>query len=374
MPDQPVSANDDKVIEGDEDTKKEDSYSSGLYPRSITKADIDIGEDKFSVFEFLRKMKQKKIEMDPEFQRNEVWNNKQRSRFIESILMNIPLPPLYLNQDISGNYIVVDGLQRLSTIRDFCPETVEGFRLTDLVALPELNGKSFNQLSSELQSKIEDKMIHVFVIKPSVPILMVYDIFSRINTGGSPLSRQEIRNCLFIGKATRLLKALAEDETFMQAIDYGIAPTRMKDREAALRCLAFKILDYEKEYDNDMDKFLGNALDKINKMSNNEIEELKGDFIRVMTRTFELYQYGNFRIPTDSTRGRINIAVMESVCHFFSAQTDEFIKANKKRLIKNYKSLLEDEDYLDAVSVSTGDKRRVNARFRLSREILGNVT
>lgn len=91
---------------------------------------------------------------------------------------------------------------------------------------------------------------------------VVYDIFERVNTGGTQLNRQEIRNCIFAGKATKLLKKLSEQEYFKQAIDYGFSPKRMKDRELILRYLAFKIFDDNEDYQGDMSDFIEEAMKK----------------------------------------------------------------------------------------------------------------
>ena len=362
----------ERPLETDEDTLEQDLYDGSLYPYSIDKKDIEVKEDKFSVYELLRKLRQGKLIIDPEFQRNRVWSPTQQSRFIESILLNLPLPPIYLNQDKTGNYIIIDGLQRLSSLNDFMPEKGQGFKLKELRAMPKLNDKGFKDLG-DLQTDIEDKNFMIYIIKPTVPIKIVYDIFNRINTGGTQLNRQEIRNCIYLGKATRLLKKLAKSEIFRKAIDNGISPKRMKDREAVLRYLAFTIFDFEKDYKNDMDDFLGNALKEINRMNDDQINELKKDFERVMSLSYDFFGRYNFRFPSDTGRGTINIAILESVSYFFSNADDKFLIKNKRKIISNFQNLLKDNDYIDAVRHSTGDTKRVINRFRKAQEILGAI-
>ena len=229
----------DDVLVDDADTAKEELYKNGsLYPYDMPE-EVDIGNAEFSVFEWLRKLEKNQLEINPEFQRHLVWSDKQKCRFIESVLLNIPLPPIYVNEDTSGKFIIVDGLQRTTTLRDF---TASEFRLKHLEVLKNLNGKSFQDLDFKLQAKIEDKQLRIYIIKPKVPISMVYDIFNRINTGGTQLNRQEIRNCIFIGKSTRLLKELSEQDFFKEAIDFGISSKRMKDREAILRFFAIRLI------------------------------------------------------------------------------------------------------------------------------------
>ena len=360
---------DDKVLTDDSDTEEYDGYEDGsIYPYDMPE-EVDVREDSQTVFEWMRKLDREVIISNPEFQRKLVWKPKQKSLFIESVLLNIPLPPLYVNQRKDGKYILVDGLQRTTTLHEFMNNK---FLLSNLRVLTKLNDKKFSELTEELQTKVEDKKLFVYVMKPSVPLNMVYDIFHRINTGGTQLTRQEIRNCFFIGQATEILKELAGSSEFRLAIDNGISSTRMKDREAVLRCLAFRVLDYKTEYKNDMDAFLGKAMECLNKMNPVDIQRYKEEFKCAMEVTYEFFDKENFRLPTESTRGRINIALIESISYFFAENTRDFLHKNKQKILENYEELLKHSEYVDAVRVSTGDTRRVNARFDLATKILGN--
>ncbi|MBD2148605.1 DUF262 domain-containing protein [Pseudanabaena sp. FACHB-1277] len=365
--------NENEIIETDDDTLEEDQGEEGLYPYDPTEADIDIREDPQTVFELMRKYDHGKLIIEPDFQRNLVWERTQQSKFIESVILNFPIPPFYVNQTREGKYIVVDGLQRTSTLYEFVNN---GFKLQGLEALKKLNGYSFSDLknlSGDYQTKIEDKKLNLYVIRPSVPSKVVYDIFNRINTGGTNLQRQEVRNCIFLGKSTQLLKELAESDEFKVAINQGISPKRMKDREAVLRYLAFRIFDYEKDYQGDMSNFLETAMKKINTMKSSEIESLKDDFQRVMNITYEFFGKRNFRLPTNQTRGKISIAIFESVAYFFSIKEDLFLKQHKTQIIDNFERLIKNADYLDSVKNATSSKAKVISRFNLAQEILGDI-
>ena len=148
----------------------------------------------------------------------------------------------------------------------------------------------------------------------------------------------------------------------------------MKDQEAVLRYLAFKIFDYKLDYKGDMSDFLEQAMRKINvALSDENINQLKQDFKRVMIWTFDYFGNRNFRFPTTGTRGRINIAMLESIAYFFSQQTDDFLKQYKKQIQKNFEVLLKDAQYIDAVRYSTGNKEKVITRFDRVQEILGHI-
>ena len=361
------------VIETDDDTLEEDQGEEGLYPYDPTEADIDIREDPQTVFELMRKYDNGKLIIEPDFQRNLVWERTQQSKFIESVILNFPIPPFYVNQTREGKYIVVDGLQRTSTLHEFVNN---GFKLQGLEALKKLNGYSFSDLknlSGDYQTKIEDKKLNLYVIRPSVPSKVVYDIFNRINTGGTNLQRQEVRNCIFLGKSTQLLKELAESDDFKIAINQGISSKRMKDREAVLRYLAFRIFDYEKDYQGDMSNFLETTMKKINTMKSSEINSLKDDFKRVMNITYEFFDKKNFRLPANQARGRISIAILESVAYFFSIKDDSFLKQQKIKVIANFERLIKNADYLDAVKNATSSKAKVISRFKLAQEVLGDI-
>jgi len=357
-----------EIIEFDIDTIDIDGniYES-LYPYDPSFSDIEMLETPFTVFEYLRKYKQGKIIIQPDFQRNLVWTNEKKSRFVELILLNFPLPPIYLNETINGKYLIIDGLQRTTAIYQFYNNEIV---LSNLEALPQYNKYHFNEFPDALKSKFEDKKLTIYILKPSTPMKVVYDLFNRINTGGTQLNRQEVRNCIFIGKSTKLLKELSEKEYFKEAISYGIKDTRMKDREAVLRYISFRWFDYKKEYSGDLSNYIENVMKKINTIDDDTIDKMRNDFKRVMKWTYKIWKNANFRIPTEHTRGMINIAVFESVCNYIASKTDIFLDKNKIQIKKNYSKLITNPEFYESVTRSTGNKQRVFDRFRLANEIL----
>lgn len=359
-----------KYILNDGEIEFDDDAKYGIYPIDIEDT-IDIKDDKFSVFEYIRKVNDGKIVMNPDFQRNEVWTIEQKSQLVESTMLEIPIPAFYMKKDAQGRLIVVDGLQRTLALRDFLNDS---FRLYGLNALNKVNGYTCSEMRkdeklSNLITRVEDRQLLFYVISKDTPMSIVYDIFNRINTGGTKLERQEIRNCIFIGHSTRLLKELSGEIAFKEAIDGGISAKRMKDREAALRCIAFTILDYKKTYVRSMDEFLERAMRKLNKLSLVEVEDIKKRFLSIMKQTLHVFGMANFRIPSDYTRGRINIAVMETIYYVFykKAELGQTIDNNLMR--QSFQTLLKDSEYLDAVRNSTGSPYKVTTRFELARKI-----
>jgi hypothetical protein len=359
------------IVQDDADTDEEVDSNNDEINGAMDYGEIDVREDNQTIFEWARKLDRELIITDPDFQRNVVWKLSQKSQFIESVLLNIPLPPIYVNQNAQGKYILVDGLQRTTTLYEF----IKGkFRLSGLIRLRKLNGHTFQSLDPSYQIKIEDRKLFVFVIKPSASLDAIYDIFYRINTGGTQLNRQEIRNCLYIGESTRLLKSLAESTEFTMATDNGFSPIRMKDREAVLRCIAFANFDYENDYRGDMDEFLGHIMEELNKRAKDLdfYNRIRQQFLHVMQRTYDVYGEANFRPPTDDGRNRINIALMESVYRFFALkEKGPARETNNKRLLRNYELLCKDTEFIDAIQRATSGRQRVLIRFNKAMEILG---
>ncbi|MEY4926790.1 MAG: hypothetical protein RI894_1226, partial [Bacteroidota bacterium] len=366
------------VIEFDEDTAvQETDTDKKPFPYDPTKADIDIREEKVSIYEYMRRYKRGLLKINPDYQRNLVWTPYQKIRFIESIVLNFPLPPIYLNQKVDGSFVIIDGLQRTNTLIEF---TTGKFALKSLDKLPDLKDKYFGELPNAYQAKIEDKQLFLYILKPSVPISIVYELFDRINTGGTPLNKQEVRNSIFEGKATILLKELAQAERygFQKATDNGVSAVRMKDQEIILRYLSFRWFDYKKDYTGDMSDFVEKGMQKINDFPDSEIVHLKTDFERVMRLTFEFFGTKNFRLPTTTApstanygRGAINFSLFETVCYFFSTETDDFLIKNKDRITQNFNVLLQDSTFLDAIKTSTNAKSKVISRFDTAKQLLG---
>ncbi len=338
-----------------------------IYPLNY-KETLDISEDKFSVFEYLRKIKSGKIKMNPDFQRNVVWKPRQKSRFIESTILQIPIPPFYMKRRSDGSLVIIDGLQRTTALSEYLNNE---FALCDLEALSELNDKTFHDLEewdSTVSTKIEDKQLMFYILGTSVPMVAVYDIFNRINTGGTRLERQEVRNCVFIGNATAFLKRIVDAETFKKAIDGGISDNRMKAREAILRCIAF-VVQPVSSYQGSIDEFLEKAMKKLNAMSSIEIGDLERKTLQTFDLTYEFFGKTNFRIPGRNTRGRINVAVMEVIFNcFWEKESSDFPK--KSIVVRSFENLLKDNAFLDSFRISTSSKNGVKTRFELAHQYL----
>ena len=229
-----------------------------------------IRNEQRTVFDVVRRIDKGSFVMDPDFQRAFIWNEDKQSRLIESVLMRIPLPVFYLAEDDQGRMIVVDGLQRLTTFHRFLNNELK----LKLPSQTELKGKYFKDLSPKLQNRVEDCNLVLYIVDTKVPERARLDIFERVN-GGVPLTRQQMRNCLYMGGATRFLREEAATDLFKQATGGSLRSDTMRDREFVNRFCAFQLLDIG-TYSNtgEMDEFLARALKQMNQLSEGQTQAL----------------------------------------------------------------------------------------------------
>lgn len=223
----PVEHDDELDIKGQEEGK--------VYPMSGIKVDKGF----YSLFELKRRYDAtpKRIILDSDFQREDIWRRENKGELVESVLMGLPLPIFYFNQDKFGNLIVVDGRQRLTALFSYMNDD---YKLNNLKILSGVNNKKFSKLSPVQRTRIEDFQIQAHVIMPPTPDRIKFDIFDRVNRGGMRLNRQEMRNALYQGEATRLLKRLSESEAFRLATGNAFShEKRMKDKYILTRFITF---------------------------------------------------------------------------------------------------------------------------------------
>jgi hypothetical protein len=339
----------DDLIDLNENLDSDDEHLSveynikgdeGIYPH----ANIKVDREQYSIFELNRKYtkNQTQLILDPDFQREFVWTLKQKSELIESVLMGIPLPMFYLNETKDGKLVVVDGRQRLSTFFSFMNNE---FKLKELRILPELNGKDFDGLNGKLgklQANLEDFQIIAQVIKPPTPDRIKFDIFDRVNRGGTSLNQQEMRNALYQGKSTVLLKKMSESKCFKDATSSSINTKRMKDRYIILRFLSFYLLQNKKlvdangefiSYRNDIDEFLGKSMEYINTLSDEEIRKLEDMFKVAMVNNFTLFGQNAFRRTSyNGQRNPVNMILFEAFGYLFSGVNQKACARHKEKI------------------------------------------
>jgi len=342
-------------VNGSEDLKE-------IYP-----ANVKVTRDVFSVYELKRKFEDRKtVILDPDFQREEVWKNKQKSELIESILMGIPLPVMYFAEDKFGSLQVIDGRQRLTALFDFLNNK---FSINSAPILKHLKNKKFSDLEPKEQIKLEDYQLIVYIIKPQTPDRIKFDIFDRVNRGGTQLNKQEMRNALYQGKSTKLLKELAKSEEFKKATGYAINSKRMKDRYLILRFLAFYMY-FENilkniEYKSDIDDFLGKVMEFLNNSSDNLIYELKNIFLKSMKNSYKILGKDAFRIPNKERKRPINMALFETISYLMS-----FDIKNENLIKEKINNLFNDIEFIESLTEKVDSSKSVEVRFNKVIKIL----
>ena len=333
----------------------------------------------FTIDLILNRIRQNVLDLAPDFQRgDDIWNEQTQSRLIESILIRIPIPAFYVDATDDDHWLIVDGLQRITSLKKFILD--EELQLTGLEFLHELEGRSYSELNAAFQRRIMETQLIVYLIESGTPAKVKFNIFRRINTGGLPLSSQEIRHALNQGPATILLKELGESEGFLRATARGISDKRMAARECVLRFLAFTLTPYQ-EYpkSGDLDGFLNDTMFRLNKMSEDDLEALRARFEQTMVMAYCLFGDDAFRKryrPGDS-RNPINKALFEAwSVNLATLNPDEekLLVERKDMLQRRFMSLMNNTDFSEAISQGTGDVNKVAKRFgeieNLVREVL----
>lgn len=322
------------------------------------------------------------INLSPDFQRQFVWTDVgARSRLIESIMLRIPLPVFYLAQDHDGRLQVVDGLQRLTVIKQFLDNEL---RLRDLEYLKDEEGKVFRHdnpnrcIDQRFRKRIMQTQIMMNIIDPQTPADVKFDIFKRINQGGRPLNAQEIRNCMSSPETRRLLHILSRSPDFLQATCSSVGTVRMQDQEIALRFAAFRLAELgdQPPYPGNMERFLDQTIETLNR-NPDSFNSLVPAFGRSMRNSAHLFGSFAFRkcSPQDLLPGARRRLMNNSLFTTWSvvlAERDEeevqAVAAGSFAEVVAYE-LERDADYYDCVSVGTNDRRRLLYAFEKARGI-----
>lgn len=329
--------------------------------------DIDIKTKTMSMDNIIKRLKENEIDLAPDFQRNmNLWDDEKQSRLIESLLIKFPLPAFYFDGSDDNKWLVVDGLQRLSAIKNFVVD--QTLRLTGLEFLEKLNGHTFAELPRTFQRQIEEAEIISYVINPGTPEDVKFNIFKRINTGGLVLEPQEIRHALNQGIPARFVAELAQLEEFKRATGYVISSKRMLDREFVTRFISFYIND-PNDYKPDLDTFMTKSMGQIKHLSEKERDEIKRNFSEAMKCVMAIFGKWAFRKVYDITEKRrpINKALFEVWSVMLARLNDSQRHAiinNKELVFERFIILMNmDNFFVSSITSSTGDKSRIKYRF-----------
>lgn len=324
------------------------------------------------------------INLSPDFQRNAIWDNRRKCRLIESILLRIPLPVFYFSADKEGKLSVVDGLQRLTAIKEFMDNKLP---LSALEYLDSCVGCTYNNGNNKLDERLYRRFnltqITINIIDSSSPTRVKYDIFRRLNTGGRPLNAQELRNCLASNALRKTLKEMAQSETFKNATTRSISDERMEAQECALRFMYFRYLQKHHRngiegYSGIMDVDLDAFVDQVSSDKNFPYDEYIKDYERAMTNAQYLFGRHAFRkvykeTEYESDRSVINKALFLSLSVLLADCSIEDVKLRCERnsWVKVLGEKISNDEYLlSMLSYGTNGWKNIMTVFSKIKEII----
>ncbi len=325
-----------------------------------------------TVADVVKRINSSRYIMNPGFQRDYVWGDRRASKLIESCIMRIPLPVIYVAEGSDGRITVVDGLQRLTSFQRFLNDD---FKLTKLGSDHPLDGQRFSDLSIDLQERVEDTQLTLYILDRNTPSRTRLDIFERVN-GGVQLTRQQMRNALYYGPGTEWLRSMADDDLFLTATARTLRRDTMRDREVINRFAAFQLFGYKDYHTSDMDDFLARAIGTMNQ-EKEQLGRLQLTFTNSMRRNHDLFGVHAFRKSLaegnqETRRVPINISLFDVLSDAFTRILDNTLASRRDEIITGVRMLLQDEEFLRAITYSTNSRRQVWTRFEMTEQVLGD--
>src|SRR3972149_988120 len=328
-----------------------------------------------------RKWKDGDLDIQPDFQRGFVWDIIKASRLIESILLDIPLPVIYLSQEKDDREYVIDGQQRLTSFFSYIdgklpdPQLPFGkdFKLNSLNVFTELIGKYFKDLPKELQKKIRYYKIRTITFIKESEQDLKFEVFERLNTGSVSLNDQELRNCIYRGKYNDLLWELSEDKTFRELLRIKKPEKRMRDVELVLRFASFFHSTYI-NYKPPIKKFLNSDMEKYRSISEKDAQNLKIAFKNSISiiksllneNAFKRFHKGNERQPDGYwEKKQFNASLYDILMDSFARLDKNTVYQHLDSIREAYIELMtNDQDFIDSIELSTSSTQAIQTRFK----------
>ena len=342
---------------------------------------VKVTKKDFSVYELHRKYNRGTLILDVDFQRREVWTTRQKCELVESVLMGLPLPVFYLKQRDDSKYVVVDGKQRFTALFEYISDK---FALKGLKILTFLNKKKFSDLTGDLaiyQTQLEDYQVYSHVIVPPTPDRILFDIFDRVNRGGTKLNKMEIRNALYHGRGLDMLDAITTTEAFEQATSIRHAKDpRMKGVYLMTRAASFNLyysgtLNQKGEaykFNGDTDELQGEALNFLNRQPDSWLASWKAETVADLARIYQIIGPAAFRKEFDASKP-INMNMFETLMYFMMlVRGREFAYEGEELRNKISKALKQDE-YLSNIGNRKDSMDKIRRRFEVMDRLAGEV-
>lgn len=318
-----------------------------------------------TIFQYKRWFDNARLSLNPDWQRAYVWRGKRPSMLIESLLMQIPIPVIFLAKTDTETYEVIDGVQRLTTAFNFVDNK---FALTGMTVFKDFNGLRFKELPEQARSQIEDAAITAFILSERTSQDMLFTIFERINTGGVSLNEMEIRNCIFRGRLNDRIRLLTKNKDFLDALNMKNVGDRMLDRSLILRFLAF----YEQGHDkasSGLKAFLNRFFEAHRNASEKLLNEFEDRLKKAMRSAVSVFGSHAFRMRRESVKSggdwtpRANASIFQVIATSLARYEHHDIVRNADAINETYLDLLADPRWIDAVSKATGDYQNIRYTF-----------
>lgn len=298
----------------------------------------------------------------PEFQRGYVWDDNRASRLIESLLLNIPIPVVYLAETEEAHWEVIDGHQRIRSVIRYLKNE---FPLSSLQVLGDYKRLRFHQLPDREKRYLKARTIRGVVLSPDSHPKMKFEVFERLNTGAVALNAQELRNSLYRGPFNQLLHTLADNPHFRTIMGTSKARSRMLDEELILRFLALH--DELATYRPPLKHFLNMYMLKMRNEDEHALERLRSLFVNTIAKVRQTLGKGAFRLTNEKgnpiERTVIRALSDAQLLTFSWANSDE-LDAYQERIVTSLGALYKNEDFLDLIRRATGDRVRTLSRIR----------
>ncbi|MCA0350427.1 MAG: DUF262 domain-containing protein [Chloroflexi bacterium] len=314
--------------------------------------------------------------IDPEFQRLFRWSDEQKTRFVESILLGIPIPPIFVAENEKGQWELVDGLQRVSTILSFFgilrkkdtkpDDEKNNWPLLKGDLIEELDGFTSDTLPLKLSLSLKRAVCRIEIIRWNSELDMRYELFNRLNTGGSILTDQEIRNCIFRGKSVTFnnyLKRIAEDIRFINLIQ----PTEKQESELYLEEL---VLRFTSLFDNELG-VKKNISEHMTEFMKNSVENTEFDFDKyekLLMRVVDVLS----KIGPDVFKGKnggFSASIYDVVTIGIAKYIDGYEKVEINVINDKIRELYNDREFISAMGTASNNKARINKRIEIAERL-----
>jgi len=367
---------DEQINKQDQFGEEEDISSHETITNPFSPSDISLSNPPMNLGDLIDMIKEGWINFGTEYQREEnLWSETQQSRLIESVLLGLRLPAFYFEEVNKRQWNIIDGLQRCCALRNFCVDNT--LTLSDLEFLSnEFNGKRYKDFDFPTKRDVRMLPITVNILAKGVPDMVKYVLFKRLNTGGIPLTNQEIRNAIFSGPAIETIKRMAKSREFLKATEKKVETKRKTDMDFASRFAAFYVLGWE-NYKPDLERFINEAMETLrDKWDETQRSTMENDFKESMKLAYDLFGNWAFRRRREKNARRtpLNKAYFEVIgvmlAKLDSDERRQLLKSKNLLVTNMITAMKGNQTYWNSFSGGTGDRNAVRLRFSYMEQII----